>query len=96
MAEGLIHDGSQEARIRQLLEERGGDGWVPAPDLARVSLQYCARICCLRKSGLQIENRIETIDGIRHGFYRLARPVVQVPLIPRLVEQRWSDPEERR
>jgi hypothetical protein len=90
----LIHDGSQEARIQQLLEDRGGDGWIQAPELARISLQYCARICCLRKSGLQIENKIETVNGIRHGFYRLARPVVQVPLIGDYEMARWRDPEE--
>lgn len=94
MVEGLIHDGSQEARIRQLLEDRGGD-WVSALDLARISLQYCARICCLRKSGLQIENKIETVDGTRRGFYRIRRPVVQVPLIADQEIVSWRDPEER-
>jgi hypothetical protein len=95
MPEGLIHDGSQEARIRQLLEQRGGDGWVSALDLSRISLQYCARICCLRKAGMQIENRVEIVDGTRHGFYRIARPAVQVPLIAdREIARRWRDPEE--
>jgi hypothetical protein len=35
-------------------------------------LQYCRAISCLRKRGYSIQNRLETIDGTRHGFYRLA------------------------
>lgn len=89
----LIHDQSQESRIQQLLEDRGGDGWVPAPELARESLQYCARICCLRKRGLMIENKVEIVDGVRHGFYRLKREAEQVPLIEFEIV-RWRDPEE--
>jgi hypothetical protein len=94
MSSGLIHDATQESRIRQLLEEQSGDGWVSALELSRISLQYCARICCLRKAGMKIENRIETVDGTRHGFYRIARPAVQGALIPDLVLQQWMDPEE--
>jgi hypothetical protein len=91
----VIHDRSQEEKILQMLESQSGDGWVPAPELARVALQYCRAISGLRKAGHRIENRVETVDGIRHGFYRLARPVVQVPLIPEFeVARRWSDPEE--
>jgi hypothetical protein len=95
MAEGYIADDSQEQRILRLLESRGGDGWTPAPELARISLQYCARVNGLRKAGHRIQNRIETVDGVRHGFYRLERPVTQVRLIPEMTVQRWADPEER-
>jgi len=66
---GLIHDSSQEARILRFLERR--KGWVPAPELAAISLQYCARIAGLRRAGYDIENRLEIRDGVRHGFYRV-------------------------
>lgn len=50
--------------------------WVPAPELAKISLQYSARIFSLRKKGWQIANRVEMVDGKRHGEFRLgARPV---------------------
>jgi hypothetical protein len=82
MVTGLIHDGSQEARILQMLSEARGDGWVSALELSNVSLQYCARICCLRKAGTQIENKLEVENGRRRGFYRLRRIAEQVALIP--------------
>jgi hypothetical protein len=67
----MIRDKSQEDRTLELLKSRG-HSWVPAPDLARISLQYCRAICCLRKRGFRIENRVEHVNGQRHGFYRLA------------------------
>jgi hypothetical protein len=93
MATGLIHDGSQESRILQMLSEAPGDGWVSALELSKVSLQYCARICCLRKAGTEIENKLEVENGRRRGFYRIRREAVQVPLMD-LVAVRWYDPEE--
>ncbi len=52
-----------------LIEARGG--WVPAPALAAVSLQYCSRIFSLRRAGLAIENKVEIRDGIKRGYFRL-------------------------
>jgi hypothetical protein len=62
---------SQEDRILELLESR--QGWVPAPELARISLQYCRAIASLRPVGHAIENRVERHGRSRHGFYRLRR-----------------------
>jgi hypothetical protein len=95
MGTGVIRDSTQEAKILHLLESQSGAGWVPAPELARVALQYCRAISGLRKAGHRIENKVEIVDGVRHGFYRLEREVVQVPLID-LTVQRWADPEETR
>jgi hypothetical protein len=50
--------------------------WTPAPRLAKISLQYCARIRELRESGILIANRVEYRDGKKHGFYRLGSPPV--------------------
>ena len=62
---------TQETKILELLIRARG-GWVPAPDLAAVSLQYTARVYSLRRLGLAVENRVEgSQDGIRHGFFRL-------------------------
>ena len=61
---------NQRQRILELLIAAcGGD--VPSPDLARVSLQYCARISELREAGFVIISRVEVHDGVKHGFFRL-------------------------
>ena len=51
--------------------------WTPAPDLARIALGYGRAIHSLRhKKGWLITNRIEIVNGKRHGFFRLgSRPV---------------------
>lgn len=89
----VIRDRSQEDRIERLLIERGD--WVSAVELSAISLQYCRAISGLRKRGLPVENKVEQRGKTRHGFYRIARPVEQVPLIPEMITQRWTDPEER-
>jgi hypothetical protein len=65
---------SQEQRILWLLQS-AYPNWVPAPSLCSISLQYCARLHSLRKQGWQIENRVETVNGKKHGAYRLAAPL---------------------
>jgi len=69
----IIHDSSQEQRILHLLHAAWPE-WTPAPALARISLQYNARIFELRRHGWQIESRVEIVNGVRHGSFRLARP----------------------
>jgi hypothetical protein len=65
---------TQESRILWLLQA-AWPTWTPAPELARISLQYNARIFSLRrKKGWQIESRVQIVDGVRHGSFRLARP----------------------
>ncbi len=86
---------SQRGRILGLLlDARGSE--VPAPELARISLQYSARVLELRRLGFRIVNRVETVAGVRRGFFRLvsgpvavtspapaaAVPSVQAPLSP--------------
>ena len=66
---------NQEQRILWLLESSWPNE-VPALALARISLQYSARIFALRKKGWLITNRVETVDGVKHGFFRLGpRPI---------------------
>jgi hypothetical protein len=64
---------SQEKRILHLLHASWPE-WTPAPTLSRISLQYNARVFSLRRKGWQIETRVETRNGVRHGSFRLARP----------------------
>ena len=59
---------NQRQRILELLMA-GGE--VPSPELARISLQYCARIAELREAGFVIISRIEIHAGVKHGFFRL-------------------------
>jgi hypothetical protein len=61
---------TQEQRILYLLQA-AWPNWMPAPVLARVSLQYGARIFALRRKGWMIDNRVEIVDGVRHGSFRL-------------------------
>jgi hypothetical protein len=62
---------NQEDKILWALQA-SWPNWVPAPELAKIALQYCRVICHLRhKRGWVISNRVEVVDGVRHGFYRL-------------------------
>jgi hypothetical protein len=68
---GIIRDETQEGKILRLLQARGL-AWTPAPELAKISLQYCRAVAGLRRRGFPIENRLTLHDSIRHGSYRLA------------------------
>lgn len=62
---------SQEDRILWALEA-AWPNWVPSPELARISLQYNARIFSLRRlKGWLIENRARIVGDKRHGEFRL-------------------------
>lgn len=91
----LIRDDTQEARVLALLESHALN-WTSAEELSALSLQYCARISCLRRRGIAIENRLEMRDGRRRGFYRLVPQETQRTLFPRSeISGRWRDPEEK-
>ena len=60
----------QKGRILALLLARRGT-WVPAPELAKIALQYCARIKELRDAGYKIENQKERVGRQVHGSFRL-------------------------
>jgi hypothetical protein len=77
---------SQESRLLRVLQS-SWPTWTPAPVLAHISLQYCRAIRALRKAGWKIQNKVVTVDGKRHGFYRLgpsgsARPTLTTPTPP--------------
>jgi hypothetical protein len=76
---------NQEQRILWLLDA-AWPNWVPSPELAKISLQYGARIHGLRKKGWQISNRIEIVAGVRHGFFRLGSPPVPSSKVLRQVQ----------
>jgi hypothetical protein len=61
---------NQEEKILWSLQS-AWPGWVPAPQLARISLQYNARVFALRRKGWLICNRVRVVDGIKHGEFRL-------------------------
>jgi hypothetical protein len=61
---------SQCGRILKLLTDAKG-AWVPMPELMKLAAQYSARVKELRDAGFAIENRTETVDGVRHGWFRL-------------------------
>jgi hypothetical protein len=61
----------QRERILTLLRSARG-AWVPLPEILALAIaQYNARIFELRKRGINVENRTETIEGVRRSWYRL-------------------------
>jgi hypothetical protein len=61
----------QSETILTLLRSAHGT-WVPLPEILALGIaQYNARIFELRKRSLNIENRTETVDGVRHSWFRL-------------------------
>src|SRR5881275_1461213 len=68
-----IPDATQEQKIVMLLLA-SWPSWTPAPVLSHISLQYSRAIHGLRRKGWQIENRVQHVNGVKHGFFRLARP----------------------
>lgn len=99
---------TQRGRILGLLIAARG-GWISLPQILELKIsQFGARILELRRSGLKIENRTETIDGQRHSWYRLCTgtgqlsPRKSVPteanhsLFGDVSQGVWCDPEEGR
>lgn len=72
---------TQRDRILSLLQERRGC-WIPAYELARLALQYGARVAELRAGGPGTENRLEHDHGQTRSFYRLVLPAGQQALFP--------------
>ena len=61
----------QSEAILALLRSSHG-AWVPLPEILALGIaQYNARIWECRKRGLNIENRTETIDGVRRSWFRV-------------------------
>jgi hypothetical protein len=62
---------TQRERVLHLLAEYDGE-WVPLPAILHLGIaQYNARLFELRRKGYVIENRTETVDGVKHSWYRL-------------------------
>ena len=72
---------TQRSRILQTLRNyrssRLNDGWAPLPVIMSANgtqiAQYNARIWELRDEGHEIDNKTETINGVRHSWFRLAK-----------------------
>ena len=62
---------TQRGEILALLIKARGD-WVPLPEIMACAAQYNARVFELRRLGFSVENRTDTIDGVRHSWFRLA------------------------
>jgi hypothetical protein len=64
--------GARKNQRQQILDKLvAAQTWVPAPELASVSLQYSARIRELRLEGYAIENRVKIAGGRKLGAFRL-------------------------
>jgi hypothetical protein len=82
----------QSETILTLLRSARG-AWVPLPEILALGIaQYNARIFDLRKKrGLNIENRTQMLDGVRHSWFRIVdfspvyEPAPSKPL------QSWAD-----
>jgi helix-turn-helix protein len=83
----------QSDTILALLRSARG-AWVPLPEILDLGIaQYNARIFELRERGLNIENRTQTVDGVRHSWFRLVdTPAVPAPApVPSKPSQKWED-----
>jgi hypothetical protein len=64
--------GARKNQRQQILDKLLASGtWVPAPELAAISLQYSARVRELRLGGYAIENRVRNTGGRKVGEFRL-------------------------
>jgi hypothetical protein len=62
---------NQKAEILALLQSRPNQ-WIPVYEIARIALQYNARLKELREEGHDIENKImEVVNGQKHTAFRL-------------------------
>jgi hypothetical protein len=68
----------QRDRILNLLVAAHG-GEVPSYELAKIALQYNARVKELRALGHVIRNRTERVNGQVHGYFRLEESRSQLP-----------------
>src|ERR1700691_2001185 len=81
----------QSEKILALLRFARG-AWVPLPEILDLGVaQYNARIFELRRHGLTIENRTETVDGVRHSWFRLVDPLAGVTPEPPKAAVEWKD-----
>ncbi|MGH9503832.1 MAG: hypothetical protein ACRD20_13345 [Terriglobales bacterium] len=80
---------SHSERILNLLQA-SWPNWVPAPELAKISLQYSARIFSLRKH-FEIANKVEIRNGTKCGFFRLGSPPVPRSDVIRATSQPTSN-----
>lgn len=63
----------QEAEILKLLQSRPNE-WVPVYEIAKIALQYNARILELRRQGYTILNKtLEIVDGQKHTAFMLVQ-----------------------
>ena len=83
---------TQQGRLLQLLVDVHG-GEVPAPEFARVSLQYSTRVLELWRLGFTIINRVETVNGVKHGFFRLETGPAAVTSMPAPVPAPTTTPQ---
>jgi hypothetical protein len=62
---------TQESRILWLLQA-AWPNWTPAPELAKISLQYGRAINTIRRKWrIEIANRVRAVNGAKHGEFRL-------------------------
>jgi hypothetical protein len=81
----------QSERILAVLRSANG-AWVPLPEILALGVaQYNARIFELRRHGLTIENRTETVDGVRHSWFRLVDPPAATGPEPSKPAVEWKD-----
>src|SRR5882724_1718378 len=69
---------TQRAKILALLLAACG-AWMPLPKIMACAAQYNTRIFELRRMGINIENRIERVEGSQHNWFRLLNSPTPAP-----------------
>jgi len=61
---------TQHLKIIALL--KANKGWVSLPQILSLGVaQYNARIYELRQEGYDIQNKVQTVDGVKHSWFKL-------------------------
>jgi hypothetical protein len=71
---------TQHNKLKEFFESNPNK-WIPVYELPKFALQYNARILELRRAGMEIKNKWEIVDGIKHSFY------MYIPKRPAFMEQ---------
>jgi len=65
---------TQRDKIK-LLFEQSPDRWIPLPEILNLHVaQYNARIKELRDSGMEIINKWQIVDGVKHSWFMWVKP----------------------
>lgn len=59
----------QKERLAEFFKQRP-DTWIALPEILQLGIaQYNSRLLDCRRDGMDIKNKIEIVEGIKHSWY---------------------------